>query len=77
MLLLITRVGYGRAWQFPSFDNADTFVQRLVREGVLVHDAMVDDLHRGRRSELTPRSVRRRFFRATGLTPGLIRQIEK
>jgi AraC-like DNA-binding protein len=67
---------HGRAWQFPSFETADTFVQRLVREGLLVHDAVVGDSHRGARAKLTARSLRRRFFRATGLTPGLIRQIE-
>jgi len=68
---------HGRAWQYPSFDNADTFVQRLVREGLLVHDAAVDDGLRGRPTGLSPRSVRRRVLRATGLTPGVIRQIDR
>jgi AraC-like DNA-binding protein len=63
---------HGRAWQFPDFDNADTFVQRLIREGVLVHDRVID-----RPSGLSPRSLRRRFLRATGLTPGMIRQIDR
>jgi len=67
----------GRAWRFPTFDNADTFVQRLVREGLLVQDRLVEDALRGRPTRLSPRSVRRRFLRATGLTPGLIRQIDR
>jgi len=66
----------GRAWEFPSFENADTFVKRLLREGVLVNDVLVDEALRGRRARLSPRSLRRRFLRSTGLTPGLIRQIE-
>lgn len=67
----------GRAWQLPSFDNADTFVRRLVREGVLVSDRVVEQALRGRLVGLSPRSVRRRFLRATGLTPGAIRQIDR
>ena len=63
---------HGRAWQFPSFDNADTFVRRLVREGLLVYDRVIE-----RPAGLSPRSVRRRFVRATGLTPGVIRQIDR
>jgi len=68
----------GRAWQLPSFDNADTFVRRLVRAGVLVHDPVVDQALRGRPAAgLSPRSLRRRVVRATGLTPGAIRQIDR
>jgi AraC-like DNA-binding protein len=68
---------HGRIWRFPSFDNADTFVRRLVREGVLVHDGVVDETLRARPAALSPRSVRRRCLRATGLTPAVIRQIER
>ena len=68
---------HGRAWRFPSFDDADTFVQRLVREGRLVRDPVVEDALRGQPARLSPRSVRRRFLRATGLTPGAIRQIDR
>ena len=67
----------GRAWRFPSLENADTFVRRLVRDGVLVLDHVVDDAVRERPTGLSQRSVRRRFLRATGLTPGLIRQIDR
>jgi len=67
----------GRAWQFPNFENADTFVRRLLRAGALEHDQVVIDALRGRPSQLSLRSVRRRFQRATGLTPGLLRQIER
>jgi AraC-like DNA-binding protein len=68
----------GRAWQLPSFDNADTFVRRLVREGVLVHDRVVAEALRERPAvALSPRSLRRRVLRATGLTPGVIRQIDR
>src|SRR5262245_19691952 len=67
----------GSAWQFPNYDNADTFVGRLVRDGLLMYDDVVGDVLRGFPFELSIRSVRRRFLRATGLTQGYIRQIER
>lgn len=38
---------HGAAWEFPAFHNADTFVERLVREGLLVRDSVVDAVIRG------------------------------
>ena len=68
----------GRAWQFPTFENADTFARRLVRAGLLVLDPTVGEVLRGRPpAALSARTLRRRCQRATGLTPGLVRQIDK
>jgi AraC-like DNA-binding protein len=64
----------GSAIPFPSFENADSFVARLVRAGALVLDPVVAA---STPTGLTPRTVRRHFLRATGLTPGQIRQIER
>jgi AraC-like DNA-binding protein len=67
----------GSAWQFPDYENADTFVDRLMRNGLVVHDDVVDAVLQNRPQEFSIRSVRRRFLRATGLTPGYIYQIER
>ena len=67
----------GLVWQFPNYDNADTFVDRLVREGVLTHDPIVQSALRGEPLELSPRSVQRHFLQATGLTQGTLRQITR
>src|SRR5688500_2284700 len=67
----------GSAWQFPDYENADTFVGRLVRKEMLVHDPIVDSALRGESQELSPRSIQRRFLQTTGLTQGSIRQIER
>lgn len=64
-------------WQYPDFDNAEAFVDRLVREGLLVRDEVVGAVVQGRQPDLAERSVRRRFLTATGLTPGTIRQIRR
>jgi len=67
----------GAAWQFPSFENADTFVSRLMREGLLVQDRVVHNVLHDHPHELSIRSIRRRFLQATGLTPKTIQQIER
>ncbi len=67
----------GAAWQFPDFDNAETFVERLVHEDVLVHDPVVETALQGHSLEWSSRTMRRRFLRATGLTPKTIQQIER
>ncbi len=32
----------GSVWQFPDYENADIFVERLVREGLLLRDPVVE-----------------------------------
>lgn len=68
---------HGSAWQFPDYNNADTFVDRLVRQGLLVSDPVVENVLQQQPQELSIRTVRRRFLRATGLTHSYIRQIER
>ena len=67
----------GSAWQFPNYENADTFVDRLVHQEMLVRDPIVASVLRGKPQELSLRSVQRHFLQATGLTQGSIRQIER
>jgi hypothetical protein len=67
----------GSAWQVPDQENADVFVDRLVRGAVLVRDPDVNAVLRGHPTRLSPRTVRQRFLRATGQTHGHIRQVER
>lgn len=67
----------GSAWQFPDHENVETFVDRLVRNGVLVRDPLVDAVLEDRPQELSSRTVRHRFLQATGLTHSRIRQIKR
>lgn len=67
----------GSAWQFPDHENAETFVERLVRNGVLVRDPVVNAALHERPQELSSRTVRHRYLRATGLTQSRIRQVER
>jgi methylphosphotriester-DNA--protein-cysteine methyltransferase len=67
----------GSAWQFPDYDNVETFIDRLVREEVLVHDPVVKAVLQGQPQEMAARTVRHRFLRATGLTQLHIYQAER
>jgi hypothetical protein len=67
----------GSAWQFPDYENADTFVDRLVRDDVLVCDPVVNAVLQGHPQEMPSRTVRHRFLRATGLTQSHIRQMKR
>lgn len=68
---------HGSAWQFPTYENVDTFIERLVREGLLVHDPVVTTALQNRATDLSLRSVQRRILHTTGLTQGQISQIER
>jgi AraC-like DNA-binding protein len=73
-------------WQYPDFENVETFAARLAQEETLVVDRVVQAAlagaakseERGARSGLPPaRTVRHRFLQATGLTHNHIRQVER
>lgn len=64
-------------WQFPTYENADTFVEQLVRSGILVHDPLMRAIHEGEAASLSLRAVQYRFLHATGLSQRTIRQIER
>jgi hypothetical protein len=67
----------GSAWELPRYDEADVFVDRLTRAGLLVHDPVVPAALDGDVAGLSGRSVERRVSRATGLTQGAIRQMRR
>ncbi|MBX3013669.1 MAG: helix-turn-helix transcriptional regulator [Caldilineaceae bacterium] len=64
-------------WPIPTFANADSFVARLVHEGLLVREPVVEAVLQNRAQTLSLRSVQRRFYQATGLTHGQLCQIER
>jgi AraC-like DNA-binding protein len=67
----------GSAWEFFDFENAETFVARLERAGVLAHDPAVSDALRGDRHALSRRSTQRHILQATGMTHRTYRQIHR
>jgi hypothetical protein len=67
----------GAAWPYPEYEDADAFVDRLVREGLLVREPVVEAALQGHPTDVSARSVQRRFAQAVGLSQGTIHQIER
>jgi hypothetical protein len=67
----------GSAWQFPEYENADTFVDRLVHAGVLACDPVVNAVLQDHWHDVPSRTVRHRFRHATGLSATHIRQMKR
>ena len=67
----------GSVWQFPTYENADTFVNRLVREDLLMCDPVVNAINQGKSPTMSLRTVQYRILRSTGLSQRTIRQIER
>ena len=67
----------GSAWEYPDFENAETFVKRLVHDGLIAADPSVDAALRGQSKALSILTAQRHFLQATGITHSTIRQIER
>jgi hypothetical protein len=67
----------GSAWEHPSPDSADVFVDRLVRTGVLAHDPVAAEAVHHDVDGFSARSLQRRVARATGLSRGAVRRIRR
>ncbi len=57
----------GAAWQIPTYENADTFVNRLIREDLLAADPVVEAVLRNQAPPMSLRTLQRRFPHVTGL----------
>lgn len=67
----------GAAWEYPSFENAETFVRRLVETGLVATDPRAQDVLHGETRRRSQRTDQRRVLRATGMTAATIRQIRR
>lgn len=67
----------GSRWEIPTPGNADVFVDRLVRQGLIVRDPVVAASFLDHVDSLSKRTLQRRVARATGLTRSTISQIAR
>ena len=65
------------AWEYPDFENAEVFIKRLVKSGIIARDPIVDEVLREQPATLSLRSAQRHFLHATGMTYTSFRQIER
>lgn len=68
---------HGAAWEMPTYENMESFIAKMVREGLLVREPVVEAVLQNQVTDLSLRSVQRRFLHATGLTQGAVSQIER
>ena len=67
----------GSRWEVPTAANADVFVDRLIREGMVVRDQLVAESFQADVDGDSTRTLQRRVARATGLTRSTVRQIAR
>jgi methylphosphotriester-DNA--protein-cysteine methyltransferase len=67
----------GDTWEYPDFENAETFIAKLVRAEALARDAAVAALLEGHSQGLSRRSEQRHFLQATGMTYSSVRKIDR
>jgi AraC-like DNA-binding protein len=63
--------------EIPTFENADSLVDRLVKRDIIVRDEIVADVAEGQPRPLSSRSVQRHFVHALGLSPKQLAQIQR
>lgn len=67
----------GTAWEYPNFENAESFVIGLMRAGVIARDPAVSAALNSEPQGMSPRSVQRHYLQSTGMTQSAYRQIER
>jgi hypothetical protein len=69
----------GSAWEMPTPQNVDVFVDRLARAGLLAFDPLAEELVYGDGSDdpVPDRTAQSRFVRAVGISRRKLRQIER
>lgn len=63
--------------EIPTFDNAESLIDRLVLRELLVRDEIVEGVVEGRARAIHPRSVQRHFLDSMGLTAKRLQQIQR
>lgn len=67
----------GSVWEFPTFDNVDAFIDRLVGEKLLIHDPVVNAVLDGHIPSAASRTVRHRFLQVIGQPQNRVLQLER
>lgn len=67
----------GRRWEIPTFENAESFVQRLASKDLLARDPEVTAWLGDELPALSTRTTQRRFQSVVGMSYTSMRQIER
>lgn len=72
--VMLERFGRRDVWigravrEIPTFENAESFVERLARDGIIESNDLVGSIITGRPKAMTERTMQRHFLKTTGLT---------
>lgn len=66
----------GQAWEVPGFENAEGFVARMIRQGLVVRDYAVEAILDGDPT-FSQRTGQRHFLSATAITLSTFKQIQR
>jgi hypothetical protein len=67
----------GHTFAFPTFENVELFVEKLVTLGILKNNGIVDGVIKGTPKAMSKRAVQRHFSATTGLTQKYLDQIKQ
>lgn len=67
----------GFKFEIPGFDNAEVFVQHLLRRGLLTRDERVAAALAGDDEAIHTRTAQRHFLHATGMSHTALKQIDR
>ncbi len=67
----------GERWEIPRFDDVEAFFRRWAAAGLVRRDPVVSAALNGDPVKASARTVQRRFLAVTGLTRGMVRQIDR
>jgi len=67
----------GHTFAFPTFENAEKLVEKMVDLGILKNDLIIDGEIHGKPKTISERARQRHFTRTTGLTQKYLEQIKR
>lgn len=67
----------GSEFEIPSFENIETFLDKLMRKNVLSNDEAIETALKGESEAMPARTLRRHFLSSTGVTKNYLQQITR
>lgn len=67
----------GYSFEFPTYETAETLVERMVELGLLRNDRVIEDVLQGKHKAYSKRVVQRHFAQTSGISQKKIQQIQR
>ncbi|MET1033423.1 MAG: AraC family transcriptional regulator [Candidatus Saccharimonadales bacterium] len=67
----------GHTFAFPTYENAEVFIEQLTEKGLIVQDEVVNHALNGKPKAMSQRNAQRHFSKKAGITKKELEQIER